>query len=57
VSNPGDRKTVIGVDVGGTYTDVFMLDERTHTCDVAKVPTSRPDQSLGILDGIGATNR
>jgi len=44
---------VIGVDVGGTYTDVFMLDERTNACDVAKVPTSRPDQSLGILDGIG----
>jgi len=53
VSDTEDRKTAIGVDVGGTYTDVFMLDERTNSCDVAKVPTSRPDQSLGILDGIG----
>jgi len=44
---------MIGVDVGGTFTDVFVMDEATGEARVAKVPTSRPDQSGGFLDGIG----
>lgn len=43
---------MIGVDVGGTFTDVFVLDEASGVADVAKVPTTRPDQSGGFLDGI-----
>ncbi len=43
---------MIGVDVGGTFTDVFVLDEATGQARVAKVPTTRPDQSGGFLDGI-----
>ncbi|SNR66813.1 hydantoinase/oxoprolinase family protein [Puniceibacterium sediminis] len=46
-------KKMIGVDVGGTFTDVFVLDEAAGTASVAKVPTTRPDQSGGFLDGIG----
>ncbi len=46
------RSLMIGVDVGGTFTDVFVLDESTGTAQVAKVPTTRPDQSGGFLDGI-----
>ena len=45
---------MIGVDVGGTFTDIFVLDEATGTAQVAKVPTTRPDQSGGFLSGIGA---
>lgn len=45
---------VIGVDVGGTFTDVFVVDEETGVAEVAKVPTTRPDQSDGFLDGIKA---
>lgn len=45
--------TMIGVDVGGTFTDVFVLDEASGQARVAKVPTTRPDQSGGFLDGIG----
>lgn len=45
---------MIGVDVGGTFTDVFILDEGAGTAQVAKVPTTRPDQSGGFLDGIAA---
>lgn len=44
---------MIGVDVGGTFTDVFVLNERDGSASVAKVPTTRPDQSGGFLDGIG----
>ena len=43
---------MIGVDVGGTFTDVFILDEANGMADVAKVPTTRPDQSGGFLIGI-----
>ncbi len=28
---------VVGVDVGGTFTDVFVLDEATGTAQVGKV--------------------
>ncbi|WP_170608832.1 hydantoinase/oxoprolinase family protein [Ruegeria arenilitoris] len=44
---------MIGVDVGGTFTDVFVLNEADGSATVAKVPTTRPDQSGGFLDGIG----
>ncbi len=43
---------VIGVDVGGTFTDVFILDESTGTIATAKVPSTRGDQSKGFVEGI-----
>ncbi len=43
---------MIGVDVGGTFTDIFVLDEASGVAQVAKVPTTRPDQSGGFLSGI-----
>ncbi|MEX0338156.1 MAG: hydantoinase/oxoprolinase family protein [Arenibacterium sp.] len=43
---------MVGVDVGGTFTDVFVLNEANGTARVAKVPTTRPDQSGGFLNGI-----
>ncbi|WP_420406016.1 hydantoinase/oxoprolinase family protein [Nisaea sp.] len=51
--NDMSRKTVVGVDVGGTFTDLFFLDEAAGTCGVAKVPSTKPDQSQGIRGGIG----
>ncbi|MCC7426641.1 MAG: hydantoinase/oxoprolinase family protein [Alphaproteobacteria bacterium] len=50
----GRAGVIVGVDVGGTYTDVFALDEATGRVRVAKVPTSRPDQSAGLLAGLAA---
>jgi len=44
---------VIGVDVGGTFTDVFIFDETAGTVTTAKVPTTRGDQSKGFVEGIG----
>ena len=46
---------VVGVDVGGTFTDMFFLDEVDGTCEVVKVPTTRDDQSRGIQQGIDRT--
>jgi len=45
---------VIGVDVGGTFTDVFILDQSTGSAEIRKVPSTRPDQSQGFLAGIRA---
>jgi len=50
-SQPGSY--VIGVDVGGTFTDVFFLDEASGVCQVAKVPSTLDDQSRGFIEGIG----
>lgn len=43
---------IIGVDVGGTFTDLFFLDEASGRCMVAKVPSTKGDQSIGIREGI-----
>ena len=45
-------KMVIGVDVGGTFTDILALDEVSGTVKVAKTPSTRGDQSAGFLEGI-----
>jgi N-methylhydantoinase A len=48
----GQRYT-IGVDIGGTFTDVVVVghDGRIHG---AKAPTTPEDFSLGVIDAIGA---
>ncbi len=43
---------VVGVDVGGTFTDVFVLDEATGAAEIAKVPSTRGDPSVGFIEGI-----
>lgn len=43
---------VIGVDVGGTFTDVFVFDEASGQVQTTKVPSTRGDQSRGFIEGI-----
>lgn len=45
-------RMVIGVDVGGTFTDILALDEASGRVRVGKVPSTRDDQSEGFLEGI-----
>lgn len=42
----------LGVDVGGTFTDIFALDEAARKVHITKVPSTRPDPSTGFLAGI-----
>jgi N-methylhydantoinase A len=42
----------LGVDVGGTFTDVVLFDEESRALAVTKVPSVPADPSVGILDGI-----
>lgn len=42
----------LGVDVGGTFTDLLLLDEKNGRTFTAKVPSTPADSSIGVLNGI-----
>jgi N-methylhydantoinase A len=42
----------LGVDVGGTFTDLLLVDEDSGTTHRAKTPSTPLDQSVGVLVGI-----
>src|SRR5579883_3171983 len=44
----------VGIDVGGTFTDVVLIDEETGRLAVRKVPTVAEDPVQGVLDGVAA---
>ena len=43
---------VVGVDVGGTFTDLFLFDETTGRVRVGKVGSTRGREADGFVDGI-----
>ncbi|MBE7020651.1 MAG: hydantoinase/oxoprolinase family protein [Ruminococcaceae bacterium] len=49
-----ERKIRIGVDVGGTNTDICAIDENTGKLMVYKLPSSLYDQSEAVVEGIKA---
>ncbi len=42
----------LGVDVGGTFTDVLVLEEEGGTLTLEKVLSTPEDQSVGVLEGV-----
>jgi len=42
----------LGVDVGGTFTDVLLVDEESGSTWRAKTASTPSDQSIGVLHGI-----
>ncbi len=42
----------LGVDVGGTFTDLLLIEEETGQTWTAKVPSTPQDSSQGVLHGI-----
>jgi len=46
------RTLRLAVDVGGTFTDITLLDSATGGLRSAKVPTTPRDRAIGVLDGI-----
>jgi N-methylhydantoinase A len=42
----------IGVDIGGTFTDVALVEEVTGRIGVVKVPTTPRDVAEGVLEGL-----
>ena len=44
----------LGVDVGGTFTDLLLINEKTGATHTAKVPSTPEDSSIGVLNGIAS---
>lgn len=42
----------LGIDVGGTFTDLLLFNEETGAMTLEKTPSTPADQSIGILKGI-----
>jgi N-methylhydantoinase A len=42
----------LGVDVGGTFTDILLIDEESGATHRAKTSSTPEDQSVGVLRGI-----
>ncbi len=47
----------VGVDIGGTFTDLVLHDESTGQVHTAKVPSTPADPSEGLLRGLAALPR
>ena len=42
----------LGVDVGGTFTDLFLVDDGDHRQWRVKTPSTPSDPSQGVLTGV-----
>jgi len=54
VARRGMPRLRVAVDVGGTFTDIFVFDESTSSVRVAKVPSTPADPMEGVMSGIAA---
>ena len=48
----GLPRTLVGVDVGGTFTDLAFYDEDTKRFSTAKAPSNRGDEAVGFIEGL-----
>jgi N-methylhydantoinase A len=46
-------RVVVGIDVGGTFTDVVEVDERSAEVRIAKVASTRRNEARGFMAGLG----
>lgn len=46
----------VSVDVGGTFTDVAIVNTLTHELSVAKVPSTPADPMIAVMDGLRQGN-
>ena len=47
---------ILGVDVGGTFTDLLLFDAETKAFRTAKVPSQRGDEAAGFMQGIATVS-
>src|SRR3954452_6930317 len=45
---------IVGIDVGGTFPDLFRFDSSSRTFTTEKVPSRRGDEAQGFLNGLAA---
>ena len=54
MSAPASSGILVGIDVGGTYTDVLAYDRASARMHAAKVPSIPKAQWIGVLDALTA---
>ncbi len=47
-----EKKYIIGIDTGGTFTDIVALDSSTGETIVSKAPTTPHDFSIGVINAV-----
>ena len=47
-------QVVLGVDIGGTFTDLLFARYRRQSLPDRQIPTTSPDQSVGFMNGVHA---
>jgi N-methylhydantoinase A len=47
-----EKRYLLAVDIGGTFTDIVALDKHTHHIFIEKVLTTYPDPSIAVLTGV-----
>jgi N-methylhydantoinase A len=48
------RSLTVGIDVGGTFTDLLAIDPASGTVKLAKVPTTIDNQAIGFMAALAA---
>ena len=46
----------VGIDVGGTFTDLLAIDPATNEVKLAKVPTTVDNQAIGFMAALAAAS-
>ena len=46
---------VAGIDVGGTFTDLILIDQAASKVEIAKTPTTVDNQAFGVVAALAAT--
>ena len=41
---------IVGVDVGGTFTDLILIDESSGGVCISKVPSTPENQAYGVME-------
>ena len=56
MSSASSDGIIAGIDVGGTYTDLILLDTATKKVRLAKTPTTPQNQAFGVLAALQAAD-
>ena len=54
MSSPARPASIVGVDVGGTFTDLMLFDETAKSFRTGKVPSQRGDEAAGFMHGLSS---
>ncbi len=50
--SPAPSSFTVGIDVGGTFTDLLAIDSASGAVKLAKVPTTIDTQAIGFMAAI-----